>query len=105
MLYDLRIPEIKAAFTKDMEAVMDVYHLSDEDRAPIRSKTLQPYLDAGVDSSIMRPLSEVLGVRPVILMPSRANMSGPAFGEGPEEANRKQKIEDLRKEFQFGPRG
>ena len=72
-VYDMRNPEVMDAFKKDPEAEMDRYFLSEEDRAPIRSKNMQPLLDIGVNPNVLRSICQALGIPPINLS---SRMSG-----------------------------
>lgn len=67
LVYDLRNQEVMEAFMRDPESEMDRYYLSEEDKTPLRTKNLQPLLDAGVNPNVLRPLCQALGIPPINL--------------------------------------
>ena len=102
--YDLRNPEVMEAFKKDSELELDRYYLTEEDRAPIRAKDLQPLLDAGVNSNVLRSLSQALDLPPIVLAtraPRRSIFDADKKDLTPEEAHWRSRVEEIQAELRL----
>ena len=105
--YDLRNPEMMEAFDKDPEVEMDRYKLTEEDRAPIRAKDLQPLLDVGINANILRPICQAIGI-PVIFLSKRATRL-PIFDADKgqltsEEAHWRERVEEIQAQLKLAGR-
>ena len=110
LAYDLRNTEILEAFQKDPEKEMERYHLTEEEKSPLREKTVQPYIDAGMNANYTRALCQAMGIRPVqIISPYRKNFASPTpaniggSSRSPEEIRKKEKIAEIYHYFRLEP--
>lgn len=105
--WELKNPEMMEAFGKDPEGEMDRFKLTEEDRAPIRAKDLQPLLDMGVNSGILRPLCQAIGIPPIVL--SKRATKLPIFEMAadqlsPEDAHWRARVEAIQGELRLADR-
>ena len=105
--WELKKPEVMEAFKNDPEGAMDRYWLAEEDRAPIRAKDLQPILDVGVNSGILRPLCQAIGIPPIVLAPRAPKLA--IFDADPkdltsEEAQHRARVEEIQADLRLAGR-
>lgn len=81
LMYDLREPESRSALLADLEAYMDRYNLTSEERQMLANHEWQALVDHGVSVYVLTKVGAVLDISLNVMGASMRGITADEFGE------------------------